>query len=83
MGDTPTRETYHEGEDALLIFSTVPGSKDDGGLLFHVEDNGCLAVQIMADPILINLRAAIDDCKVWLKTVEFFRFLGTNEHVLW
>jgi hypothetical protein len=76
-------ETYHEREDTLLVFSAVPGSKDDGSLLFHIEDNGGLAVQIMADPVLIYLRAAVDDGKVWLKSVELFGFLWTNEHVLW
>mmetsp|Transcript_108788 Transcript_108788/g.162713 ORF Transcript_108788/g.162713 Transcript_108788/m.162713 type:complete len:206 (+) Transcript_108788:937-1554(+) len=71
----------HQREDSLLIFATIPSSKDNCLFLFDVE-NGCgLRVEIVAFPVLVNLRAAVNHCKVGLKIVQLFGRLGTDKHI--
>mmetsp|Transcript_25094 Transcript_25094/g.51269 ORF Transcript_25094/g.51269 Transcript_25094/m.51269 type:complete len:205 (-) Transcript_25094:583-1197(-) len=71
----------HEGEDTLLILSAVPSTKDDGLLLFDVENDGNIRVEVVALPVLVDLRAGVDDGEVRLKVFQLLFGRRADEHV--
>ena len=75
------KPVVHQRKYTLLVFASVPSSKDDRLLLLDVEHNCNVRVQVVSFPVLIDLRAGIDDREVGLKILELLLGLGADEHV--
>lgn len=75
------KPVVHQRKNTLLVFASVPSSKDDRLLLLNVEHNCNVRVQVVSFPVLIDLRAGIDDREVGLKVLELLLGLGADEHV--
>jgi len=71
----------HEAENSLFVLTTIPGSENDGLLFLYVKDDGRFTVQIVLDPVVVDLTAAVDDGKVGLESLKFRGRFGANEHV--
>ena len=71
----------HERKDSLFVLTSVPGAKNDGLFLFHVEHDCRFGMQIVALPVVVDLTAAVDHGKVGLEILEFFFVGGPDEHV--
>ena len=71
----------HQGENSFFIFTPVPGTKNNGCFLFHVEDNGRFGMQVVLLPVVIDDGTSVDNGKVRVEIVEFFGSFGTNEHI--
>lgn len=71
----------HQGENALLVFSTIPSSEDDSLALFDIENDGRLGIEIVAFPICIDLRAAVDNGEIGLEIFQFLLRVRADEHV--
>mmetsp|Transcript_5492 Transcript_5492/g.9933 ORF Transcript_5492/g.9933 Transcript_5492/m.9933 type:complete len:483 (+) Transcript_5492:1383-2831(+) len=68
----------HEGEDSLLVLSSVPGAEDDGGLGLDVKGDGNLGVEAVLLPFLVGGGAGVDDGEV---DVTVALLLRADEHV--
>jgi hypothetical protein len=75
------KPVIHERKDSLFVFTSIPSTKNDSLGLFNVEYDGRVGMKIVAFPILVNLGATVDDCKVGLKVLEFFFGRGPDKHV--
>jgi hypothetical protein len=61
--------------------SAVPGTADDGSLLFQVAPNKYLAVQAIRLPVRVGDFACIDDGEIRHKVLDFFGTRGSDEHI--
>ena len=70
----------HQAKYTLLVLTSVPRAEDHGDLLLNVERDGDLAVQPVLLPVVVHLRARVDDRKVGLEPNELLARLRSNEH---
>ena len=82
-GEVPChwQPVVHETEKSFFVFTTVPGTENDCLFFFDVNDDGSIAVQIVLDPVIVHLTAAVDDGKIRFKAFKFLGRFGANEHV--
>mmetsp|Transcript_92923 Transcript_92923/g.265268 ORF Transcript_92923/g.265268 Transcript_92923/m.265268 type:complete len:489 (-) Transcript_92923:32-1498(-) len=71
----------HQREDSLLVLAAVPGAEDDRNLLLDVDGHRHLRVEPVLLPLLIHLRAGVDDREVRVEVGDIRSGLGADEHV--